>query len=84
MYRLVLSPELSHIHTVFHVTMLRKNTSDPSHEIQPQAVEFSKDLAYKEYPVTIVDRQIRQLSTKGIPMVKVLWSNLTAEDCTWA
>ena len=61
----------------------RENTSNPSHEIQPQAVKFNKNLTYKEYPVTIVDRQIRQLSTKGIPMVKVLWSNLTAEDCTW-
>ena len=44
--RLVLPPELSRIHPVFHVLKLRKNTSDPSHEIQPQTVEFSKDLTY--------------------------------------
>ena len=29
-YRLVLPPELSRIHLVFHVSMMRKNTSDPS------------------------------------------------------
>ena len=34
-YRLVLPPELSRIHLVFHVSMLRKYISDPSHEIQP-------------------------------------------------
>ena len=82
-YRLVLPPELSRIHPVFHVSMLRKYISDPSHVLQPQSIEISEDLTYEEYPVAIVDRQVRQLRTKEIPMVKVLWSNHTVEDCTW-
>ena len=82
-YRLVLPPELSRIHPVFHVSMLRKYIADPSHVLQPQVVELSEDLTYEEFPVEIVDRQIRQLRTKEIPMVKVLWSNHTTEDCTW-
>ena len=57
--------------------------SDPSHVLQPQAVELSKDLTYEEYPVVIVNRQVCQLHTKDIPMVKVLWSNHSAENCTW-
>ena len=69
--------------TVLHMSMLRKFIVDPSYILQLQAVEFSKDLTYEEYPVAIVDRQVRQLHTKDIPMVKVLWSNHTAEDCTW-
>ena len=82
-YRLVLPPELSRIHPVFHVSMLRKYIRDPSHILQPQIVELSEDLTYEEYPMAIVDRQIRQLRTKEIPIVKVLWSNHTVEDCTW-
>ena len=82
-YRLVLPPELSRIHPVFHVSMLRKYIPDPSHVLQPQIVEISEDLTYEEYPVAIVDRQVRQLRTKEIQMVKVLWSNHTVEDCTW-
>ena len=82
-YSLVLPPKLSRIHPVFHVSMLRKYIADPSHILQPQAVELSEDLTYEEYPVEIVDRQVRQLRTKDIPMVKVLWSNHTAEGCTW-
>ena len=74
-YRLVLPPKLSQIYLVFHVSMLRKYISDPSYVLQPQAVEFSEDLTYKEYPLAIVDQQDRQLRTKDIPMVKVLWSN---------
>ena len=34
-YRLVLPPELSRIHPVFHVLMLRKYIADPSHMLQP-------------------------------------------------
>ena len=81
--RLVIPPVLSRIHPVFHVSMLRKYIADPSHVLQPHAVELSDDLTYEEFPVAIVDRQIRQLRTKDIPMVKVLWSNHIAEDCTW-
>ena len=46
-------------------------------------MELSEDLTYEECPVAIVDRQVRQIRTKKIPMVKVLWSNHTVEDCTW-
>ena len=70
-YRFVLPPELS---------MFRKYIADPSHVLQPQAVEFSEVLTYEECPVAIVDRQVRQLRTKNVTMVKVLWSNHTAKD----
>ena len=78
-YKLALPPSLASVHNVFHVSMLKKYIPDPSHVLQPQA----EDLTYEEYPVVIADRQVRQLRTKEIPMVKVLWSNHTAEDCTW-
>ena len=63
--------------------MLRKYIPDPSHVLQPQIVEISDDLTYEEYSVAIVDRQVCPLRTKEIPMVKVLLSNHTVEDCTW-
>ena len=34
-YRLVLPPELSQIHPVFYVSMLRKYIPDPSRVLQP-------------------------------------------------
>ena len=55
-YRLVLPPELSRIHPVFHVSMLRKYIPNLSHVLQPQTVEISKDLIYEEHLVAIVDR----------------------------
>ena len=58
-YRLILPHKLSRIHPVFHVSMLRKYISDPSHVLQPKMVELNEDLFYEEYPVAVVDRQVR-------------------------
>ena len=57
-YRLVLPPELSRIHPVFHILMLRKCISDPSSTLQPQAIKISKDLTNEKYPVATVDQQV--------------------------
>ena len=43
-YRLALSPDMSQVHPVFHVSMLRKYISDPSYVLQPQSVEVNDDL----------------------------------------
>ena len=55
-YRLASPPELSRIHLVFHVSMLRKYIADSSHVLQPQALELSEDLTYEKYLVAMVDR----------------------------
>ncbi|KAG8489264.1 hypothetical protein CXB51_017314 [Gossypium anomalum] len=39
-YRLILPPELEKIHNVFHVSMLRRYRSDPSHIINPLEIEI--------------------------------------------
>ena len=53
-YRLALPPELSHIHDVFHVSMLRRYRSDPSHILQAQPLELKDDLSYEEEPIAIL------------------------------
>ncbi|XP_070672563.1 uncharacterized protein [Malus domestica] len=54
-YRLELPPELSKVHDVFHVSMLRHYVSDPSHVIPPQPLEINSDLTYDEELVTLLD-----------------------------
>ena len=54
-YRLELPSELSRVHNVFHVSMLRHYVSDPSHVIPHQPLEISSDLTYDEKLVTILD-----------------------------
>ncbi|KAL0349962.1 UNVERIFIED_CONTAM: Transposon Ty3-G Gag-Pol polyprotein [Sesamum radiatum] len=45
-YRLALAAELSQIHDVFHVSLLRRYRSDPSHILREPKIEISKELTY--------------------------------------
>ncbi|KAL5862016.1 hypothetical protein ACOSQ4_003312 [Xanthoceras sorbifolium] len=82
-YRLALPPELEKIHNVFHVSMLRRYRSDPSHRISAESIEIRPDLSYEEEPVQILDREIKELRYKRVPLVKVLWRNHKVEEATW-
>ena len=82
-YRLELPAELSRIHNVFHVSMLRKYIADPSHVLLEQPMELKENLSYEETPVQILDRRDQILRSKVIPLVKVLWRNHAVEEATW-
>ena len=83
-YKLKLPEELSQIHDIFHVSMLRRYRSDPSHIIQVPEVEISSNLTYTEEPVEIIGREVRKLRNREIPMVKVRWSHHSSpREATW-
>ncbi|KAK8509408.1 hypothetical protein V6N12_018667 [Hibiscus sabdariffa] len=82
-YRLALPPEFDKIHNVFHVSMLRKYRSDPSHVLEPEEVELNPDLSYDEEPVMILDREVKRLQNKNVSLVKILWRNHNVEEATW-
>ena len=82
-YKLKLPLELSRIHDTFHVSMLRKYISDPSHVLREQPVQLKENMTYEETPVQIVDRKEQVLRSKVIPLVKVLWRNHEREAATW-
>ena len=81
-YRLALPPELAKIHNVFHVSMLRRYKSDPSHVLKDSEVEVSENLTYIEEPMAIVDHKVRQLWKRAIPIIKVIWKNHGIEEAT--
>ena len=82
-YRLALPPELAKLHDVFHVSMLRRYRPDPSHILPVQDIQVQEDFTFDEEPKTILDREIRQLRNKQIPLVKVLWQHHDIEEATW-
>jgi hypothetical protein len=47
-YRIALPLELSSIHNVFHVSMLRKYIPDPSHVVEYESLQIGGDLSYQE------------------------------------
>ncbi|XP_071917037.1 uncharacterized protein [Coffea arabica] len=82
-YKLELPPSLSRIHNVFHVSMLKKYHPDPSHILQSESIEIDETLTYEEKPVELLDRKMKELRNKRIPLVKVLWRNHGIEEATW-
>ena len=82
-YELALPPELSQVHPVFHVSMLRRYVPDASHIIDYQPLEVQPNLSYEELPIRILDRKEQVLISKTIPYVKVLWRHFNSEESTW-
>ena len=81
-YRLDLPEELSRVHNVFHISMLRKYISDPSHVLETPEIELRDDLSYEELPTQILGREEKELRNKTISLVKVLWRNHLVEEAT--
>ena len=81
-YKLALPPELASVHNVFHVSMLRKNVSNPTHVTDYTPLQVQENLSYNEYPVQILDRKEQTLSSRTISCLKVLWQHLLEQETT--
>ena len=82
-YRLALSPSLSSVHAVFHVSMLRKYTPDPTHVVDRGELVVDADGTFEEGPVRIMDSQDQVLRSKTVRLVKLLWQHCGVFEATW-
>jgi hypothetical protein len=87
-YQLELPPELSAVHDVFHVSLLRKCLEVPDkpnvfHNIDHRSVDLNEDLTYREHPVRILEEANRTTRRRNIKFFKVQWSNHSEEEATW-
>ena len=74
-YRLTLPPSLSSVHEVFHVSMLRKYTLDPTHVVNWGEIIIDIDGTFEEGLVHIMDSRDQVLRRKTVRLVKVLWQH---------
>ena len=82
-YRLALPPSLSGVHEVFHVSMLRKDTPDPTHIVNWGELVIDTDGTFEEGPLRIMDGRDQVLRRKTVRLVKVLWKHRGVEEATW-
>ena len=82
-YRLALSPSLSSVHKVFHVSMLQKYTPDPTHIVDWGELVVDADWTFEEGPVRIMDSREQVLRGETVRLVKVLWQHRGVEEATW-
>jgi hypothetical protein len=82
-YQLELSPQLSDVHDVFHVSQLKKCLRVPEEQLPMEDLNLGSDLTYSERPVKILFTAERVTRNKVIKMCKVQWSHHTEDEATW-
>ncbi|PKU76873.1 hypothetical protein MA16_Dca001479 [Dendrobium catenatum] len=82
-YRLILPSHMSGVHNVFHISSFRKYISDEALKISTKAIDIQPDLTFIEEPENIIDYDVKQLCSREIPYVKVMWKHGTKKDVTW-
>ena len=82
-YRLALPPNMSGVHEVFHVSMLRKYTPNPAHVVDWGQIEVDTDETFEEGPVCILNSRDQVLRRKTVRLVRVLWRHYGGEESMW-
>jgi hypothetical protein len=82
-YHLDLPDGLTGIHDVFHISQLKKYNPDLEHVLNEEPLQLQPNLSHIEKPVKVIERSMKELRNKRIPMVKVLWEHHGTQDTTW-
>ena len=72
LYQLALTPSMSGVHEVFHVSMLWRYTPYPTHIVDWGEIEVDTNGTFEEGPVCIVDSWDQVLRRKTARLVRVL------------
>ena len=82
-YQLRLPTQLSEVHDVFHVSMLRKCLSNATKVVNLEDIEVQDGVTYEEQPVRILDTKEKVPRNKITRLVKVLWQHYGVEEAIW-
>ncbi|GJR87017.1 reverse transcriptase domain-containing protein [Tanacetum coccineum] len=79
----VLPQELSCVHDTFHVSNLKKCLAEPDVQVPLDEIEIDENLRFVEEPIEIVERDVKKLKRRRIPLVKVRWNSRQGAEYTW-
>ncbi|GJU85213.1 putative reverse transcriptase domain-containing protein, partial [Tanacetum coccineum] len=82
-YRLKLPQELSCVYDTFHVSNLKKCLAEPDVQVPLDEIEIDENLRFVEEPIEIVERDVKKLKRRRIPLVKVRWNSRQGAEYTW-
>ncbi|GJS81101.1 putative reverse transcriptase domain-containing protein [Tanacetum coccineum] len=75
--------ELSCDHDTFHVSNLKKCLAEPDVQVPLDEIEIDENLCFVEEPLEIVERDVKKLKRRRIPLVKVRWNSWQGAEYTW-
>ncbi|GJT07149.1 putative reverse transcriptase domain-containing protein [Tanacetum coccineum] len=71
------------IHDTFHVSNLKKYLANANLQVPLEEIKIDDKLHFMEEPVEIVEREVKKLKRKRIPIVKVHWNSKRGAEYTW-
>ncbi|GJW97824.1 reverse transcriptase domain-containing protein [Tanacetum coccineum] len=75
--------ELSCVHDMFHVSNLKKCLAELDVQVPLDEIEIDENLRFVEEPIEIVERDVKKLKRRRIPLVKVRWNSRQGAEYTW-
>ncbi|GJW11803.1 putative reverse transcriptase domain-containing protein [Tanacetum coccineum] len=82
-YRFELPQQLSRVHSMFHVSNLKKCLSDEPLAVPLDEIHIDDKLRFVEEPMKIIDRKVKWLNKSFIPINKVRWNSRRGLEFTW-
>ncbi|GKA02517.1 hypothetical protein Tco_0675182 [Tanacetum coccineum] len=82
-YTLELPEELKGIHSMFHVSNLKKCLAEGDIVVPMDEIQLDDKLHMIEEPIEVVDREVKRLKQSRIPIVKVCWNSQRGLEFTW-
>nr|GFD14906.1 putative reverse transcriptase domain-containing protein [Tanacetum cinerariifolium] len=82
-YTLELPEELKGIHSIFHVSNLKKCLAEGDIIIPMVEIQLDDKLYVTKELVEIIDREVKRLKQSWIPIVKVRWNSQRGPEFTW-
>ncbi|GJT61090.1 putative reverse transcriptase domain-containing protein [Tanacetum coccineum] len=71
------------INDTFHVSNLKKCLAEPDVQVPLDEIEIDENLRFVEEPIEIVERDVKKLKRRRIPLVKVRWNSRQGAEYTW-
>jgi hypothetical protein len=82
-YQVELPAKLSEVHSVFHVSQLKRCLKPPTDMVIEDIILLETDLTYKAYPIKIPDQQDRVTRNKTTRFYKIQWNEHSKDEATW-
>ncbi|GJU19365.1 putative reverse transcriptase domain-containing protein [Tanacetum coccineum] len=79
----LLPQELSCVHDTFHVSNLKKCLAESDVQMPLEEIEIDENLRFVKEPIEIVERDVKKLKRRRIPLVKVRWNSRQGAEYTW-
>ena len=82
-YKLALPQSLEGIDNVFHISQLREYIPDNNHIVDHSELDFKPNPSHEKQPLAIIDRCVKTLKNKAIPLVLVSWNRHAPGEAIW-